>query len=113
MDSLKSQASRGGREGNVVKYLLCRIAICTAFIAVLVALFSGADWISKRVTERRSHGTTPQTTMEFPETIEGFGYKFNDRGQLRHIQTNKPFEFAVYNDHERNQRRYEALGNLT
>ncbi|OQR73451.1 hypothetical protein BIW11_09724 [Tropilaelaps mercedesae] len=50
--------------------------------------------------------------MEFPRTIEEFGYRFNDRGQLRHIQTNKPFEFAVFGSHEQNQKRYEALGCL-
>ncbi|XP_022653250.1 protein FAM172A-like [Varroa destructor] len=50
--------------------------------------------------------------MEFPNTIEGFGYRFNDRGQLRNIQTGKPFEFAVTNDHQINQMRYEALGSV-
>lgn len=47
---------------------------------------------------------------EFPNTLEGFGYRFNDRGQLRNIQTGKPFEFAVSTDATYNQKRYEALG---
>ncbi|XP_003738780.1 cotranscriptional regulator FAM172A [Galendromus occidentalis] len=49
---------------------------------------------------------------EFPSTLEGFGYRFNDRGRLRSIQTGKPFEFAVSTDAVYNQRRYEALGQV-
>ena len=50
------------------------------------------------------------TEPQFPTTLEGFGYRFNDRGQLRNIQTGKPFEFAVSTDATYNQKRYEALG---
>jgi hypothetical protein len=25
--------------------------------------------------------------IEFPKTIEGFGYKFNEKGELRNIET--------------------------
>ena len=31
-------------------------------------------------------------------------------GQLRHIETNKPFEFNVSDDTSYNQQHYEALG---
>ncbi|GBN47264.1 Protein FAM172A [Araneus ventricosus] len=50
---------------------------------------------------------------EFPDTFEGFGYKFNEFGQLRHITTGEPFEFNVKRDDQAyNQKRYEALGEL-
>ncbi|XP_055954240.1 cotranscriptional regulator FAM172A homolog [Argiope bruennichi] len=50
---------------------------------------------------------------EFPNTFEGFGYKFNEFGQLRHITTGEPFEFNVKKDDQvYNQKRYEALGEL-
>ncbi|KAG8187762.1 hypothetical protein JTE90_018762 [Oedothorax gibbosus] len=48
----------------------------------------------------------------FPDTFEGFGYKFNAFGQLRHITTGEPFQFEVRDDHVYNQRRYEAIGEL-
>ncbi|KAG4073413.1 hypothetical protein HA402_007669 [Bradysia odoriphaga] len=54
----------------------------------------------------------------FPKTLEGFGYGFNDKGQLRQIDpstglcTDKPFEFAISSEHERNQQHYEALGDV-
>ncbi|CAL1269535.1 unnamed protein product [Larinioides sclopetarius] len=50
---------------------------------------------------------------EFPDTFEGFGYKFNEFGQLRHITTGESFEFNVKKDDQAyNQKRYEALGEL-
>ncbi|CAG8625305.1 14967_t:CDS:2, partial [Dentiscutata erythropus] len=48
---------------------------------------------------------------EFPESIEGFGYHFNEEGQLRDIKTNERFEFYVKpDDNSYNQTRYERLG---
>jgi len=55
----------------------------------------------------------------FPETLEGFGYGFNNCGQLRKIDQSTgtpgkdPFEFTVlpHNQHF-NQRHYEALGEV-
>ncbi|CAG8543986.1 10524_t:CDS:10, partial [Scutellospora calospora] len=48
---------------------------------------------------------------EFPETIEGFGYHFNEKGQLRNIKTDERFEFHVkLDDSSYNQTRYERLG---
>lgn len=55
----------------------------------------------------------------FPKTLKEFGYAFNDQGQLRIIDPNSglagelPFEFEVdKNNHDYNQRRYEALGEI-
>ncbi|GFR13179.1 uncharacterized protein TNCT_126351, partial [Trichonephila clavata] len=56
--------------------------------------------------------TSSQINQEdFPDSFEGFGYRFNEFGQLRHITTGEPFEFnQKKDDHLYNQKRYEALG---
>ncbi|XP_064452454.1 cotranscriptional regulator ARB2A isoform X12 [Mirounga angustirostris] len=49
--------------------------------------------------------------LDFPDTLEGFEYAFNEKGQLRHIKTGEPFVFNYREDlHRWNQKRYEALG---
>ncbi|XP_044930469.1 cotranscriptional regulator FAM172A isoform X6 [Mustela putorius furo] len=49
--------------------------------------------------------------LDFPDTLEGFEYAFNEKGQLRHIKTGEPFVFNYQEDlHRWNQKRYEALG---
>ncbi|XP_061875233.1 cotranscriptional regulator FAM172A isoform X2 [Colius striatus] len=49
--------------------------------------------------------------LEFPDTLEGFEYMFNEKGQLRHMKTGEPFVFNYREDlHRWNQKRYEALG---
>ncbi|OXB60191.1 hypothetical protein ASZ78_003584 [Callipepla squamata] len=49
--------------------------------------------------------------LEFPDTLEGFEYSFNEKGQLRHAKTGEPFVFNYREDlHRWNQKRYEALG---
>ncbi|XP_056680636.1 cotranscriptional regulator FAM172A isoform X11 [Monodelphis domestica] len=51
--------------------------------------------------------------LEFPDTLEGFEYAFNEKGQLRHITTGEPFVFNAREDlHRWNQKRYEALGEV-
>ncbi|XP_070599142.1 cotranscriptional regulator ARB2A isoform X5 [Erythrolamprus reginae] len=51
--------------------------------------------------------------LEFPDTLEGFEYTFNEKGQLRHIKTGEPFVFNYREDlHRWNQKRYEALGEI-
>ncbi|XP_063309762.1 cotranscriptional regulator ARB2A [Pelobates fuscus] len=51
--------------------------------------------------------------LEFPDTLEGFEYAFNELGQLRHIKTGEPFVFNFREDlHRWNQKRYEALGEI-
>ncbi|XP_075267771.1 cotranscriptional regulator ARB2A isoform X2 [Opisthocomus hoazin] len=51
--------------------------------------------------------------LEFPDTLEGFEYLFNEKGQLRHIKTGEPFVFNYREDlHRWNQKRYEALGEI-
>ncbi|KAL9987349.1 hypothetical protein ACROYT_G001639 [Oculina patagonica] len=50
---------------------------------------------------------------KFPQTLEGFGYKFNEGGQLRNIETDEPFKFDVKEgDRAYNQKHYEALGEV-
>lgn len=49
----------------------------------------------------------------FPETLEGFGYKFNAEGQMRNLETGEPFKFEVKEgDRVYNQKHYEALGEV-
>ncbi|XP_076029729.1 cotranscriptional regulator ARB2A isoform X2 [Oratosquilla oratoria] len=49
----------------------------------------------------------------FPETINGFGYKFDEEGKLRNIETGEGFHFVVKEgSHEYNQLHYEALGEV-
>eukprot|EP00073_Rattus_norvegicus_P020872 XP_006231788.1 PREDICTED: protein FAM172A isoform X3 [Rattus norvegicus] len=51
--------------------------------------------------------------FDFPDTLEGFEYAFNEKGQLRHIKTGEPFVFNYREDlHRWNQKRYEALGEI-
>ncbi|XP_049978151.1 cotranscriptional regulator ARB2A isoform X5 [Alexandromys fortis] len=51
--------------------------------------------------------------LDFPTTLEGFEYAFNEKGQLRHIKTGEPFVFNYREDlHRWNQKRYEALGEI-
>ncbi|XP_068522530.1 cotranscriptional regulator ARB2A isoform X4 [Anas acuta] len=51
--------------------------------------------------------------LEFPDTLEGFEYIFNEKGQLRHAKTGEPFVFNYREDlHRWNQKRYEALGEI-
>ncbi|XP_039401305.1 cotranscriptional regulator FAM172A isoform X1 [Mauremys reevesii] len=51
--------------------------------------------------------------LEFPDSLEGFEYAFNEKGQLRHIKTGEPFVFNYREDlHRWNQKRYEALGEI-
>jgi hypothetical protein len=35
----------------------------------------------------RSFPSIMSEEIEFPKTIEGFGYKFNEKGELRNIET--------------------------
>ncbi|ESO90049.1 hypothetical protein LOTGIDRAFT_64460, partial [Lottia gigantea] len=49
----------------------------------------------------------------FPKTIEEFGFKFNEKGELRNIETDERFNFFERKtSHRYNQKRYEALGEL-
>ncbi|XP_028913042.1 cotranscriptional regulator FAM172A isoform X5 [Ornithorhynchus anatinus] len=51
--------------------------------------------------------------LEFPDSLEGFEYAFNEKGQLRHVKTGEPFVFNYREDlHRWNQKRYEALGEI-
>jgi len=56
---------------------------------------------------------------EHPTTLAGFGYGFNERGEMRKVDgdtgetTDEPFQFEVRpGDREYNQRHYEAVGEV-
>lgn len=73
----------------------------------------GFSLFSFRCTTRRI-----MANPEFPKTLEGFGYGFNENGKLRKLDpetgdlTNEPFEFNVSDDSDYNQKHYEALGEV-
>ncbi|XP_071168017.1 cotranscriptional regulator ARB2A-like isoform X2 [Mytilus edulis] len=50
---------------------------------------------------------------DFPTTLGGFGYHFNEDGQLRNIETGNGYNFVEKEDNHRyNQKRYEAIGDI-
>ncbi|KAH8555227.1 protein FAM172A [Umbelopsis sp. PMI_123] len=58
-----------------------------------------------------AYGDSDTSHNQFPDSIEGFGYQFNENGQLRQIDTDEPFRFEVKpGDRAYNQMHYEALG---
>ncbi|XP_061428258.1 cotranscriptional regulator FAM172A homolog [Lethenteron reissneri] len=56
-------------------------------------------------------GWTDDEFENYRTTTE-FGYEFNKDGQLRNIEDGKRFQFNFYNNKARDQRRYEALGEV-
>ncbi|GFT79683.1 cotranscriptional regulator FAM172A [Nephila pilipes] len=68
---------------------------------------------SNDLKQTEDDASSPINQENFPDSFEGFGYRFNEFGQLRHIITGEPFEFNLKkNDHVYNQKRYEALGEV-
>ncbi|KAM9201455.1 putative protein ARB2BP [Dugong dugon] len=54
-----------------------------------------------------------QKFIEQSGLLEEFKYDFNDKAELRHTETQRPFVFNYYkNVHEKNSKRYQALGHL-
>ncbi|XP_068121414.1 putative protein ARB2BP isoform X2 [Hyperolius riggenbachi] len=52
-------------------------------------------------------------SVEITQQFEDLQYYFNERGELRHVVTNKPFIYNYYkNEHERNHRRYKVIGDM-
>ncbi|XP_013789047.1 protein FAM172A-like, partial [Limulus polyphemus] len=103
-----------------VSFSLSWLAIYTVFFFITVMSQSNPDQnlkcmpMSEPVSNSHSERQVSyEETEEHPSTIEMFGYSFNEHGLLRHIETGEPFKFqAKENDHDYNQRRYEALGEL-
>ncbi|XP_053560846.1 putative protein FAM172B [Bombina bombina] len=51
--------------------------------------------------------------LESSKSFEDLQYYFNERGELRHMITQKPFIYNYYkNEHDRNHKRYQILGNF-
>lgn len=54
-----------------------------------------------------------QKFIEQSDLLEELQYDFNEKTELRHIETQRPFVFNYYkNVPERNSKRYQALGHL-
>ncbi|KAG9297967.1 hypothetical protein G9A89_018795 [Geosiphon pyriformis] len=55
-------------------------------------------------------GNSPVSESGFPKVLEEFRYKYNENGELRHIETDERFIFYVKpDDFHYNQSHYEAL----
>ncbi|XP_046569818.1 uncharacterized protein LOC124278112 isoform X5 [Haliotis rubra] len=65
-----------------------------------------------KVWTKKLMGMENEERYTFPKRLEEFGYRFNEDGQLRHIDTEEPFVFKVSSNHSYNQLRYEALGEV-
>uniref|UniRef100_A0A336LLT8 CSON001860 protein n=1 Tax=Culicoides sonorensis TaxID=179676 RepID=A0A336LLT8_CULSO len=63
-------------------------------------------------------GARMSSSKKYPDTLEGFGYGFNDEGKLRKIDEktkkvgNEPFQFQISSKHAENQEHYEAIGEV-
>ncbi|CAG8484114.1 8522_t:CDS:10 [Paraglomus occultum] len=65
----------------------------------------------EETTKSRDSGTFQRP--EFPKTLEGFGYHFTEKGELRNIETDDRFVFVIREgDRAYNQAHYEALGDV-
>lgn len=54
-----------------------------------------------------------QKFIEQSDLLEDLKYDFNEKGELRHTETQRPFVFNYYkNVPERNSKRYQAFGHL-
>uniref|UniRef100_A0A671EHK6 Arb2 domain-containing protein n=1 Tax=Rhinolophus ferrumequinum TaxID=59479 RepID=A0A671EHK6_RHIFE len=54
-----------------------------------------------------------QKFIEQSDLLEELKYDFNEKAELRHIETQGPFVFNYYkNVPERNSKRYQALGHF-
>lgn len=49
---------------------------------------------------------------KFPDTLEDFGYRFNQEGKLRSIEKDEPYDFHVSEDFHYNQKYYNAIGDV-
>ncbi|KAJ3051011.1 hypothetical protein HK097_008012, partial [Rhizophlyctis rosea] len=64
-----------------------------------------------RFNSGSSSRNSDEKKYKFPDNLEGFGYHFDQKGQLRSIDGDQPFKFEVRsNDKAYNQAHYEALG---
>ncbi|XP_055638589.1 FAM172 family protein homolog CG10038 isoform X2 [Toxorhynchites rutilus septentrionalis] len=66
----------------------------------------------------RMSSTGSMKSGEYPTTLEGFGYGFNEKGELRQLDkktgklTDNGFDFNIYTSAQQNQAHYEALGDV-
>jgi len=62
--------------------------------------------------EKESEEASISMTKAATVIRQAYGYEFNDEGRLGDIKTGDGFQFDVYGDKAKNQKRYEALGEL-
>jgi hypothetical protein len=71
------------------------------------------DKPSANQKQEKKKDRNKKTPKKFPDTLEDFGYYFDDSGRLTDMKTGGGFVFDVEPyDHSYNQRRYEALGSV-
>lgn len=72
----------------------------------------GNDDDKRDQPKRKLRKNGAEKSEEFPNTLQGFNYRFNEEGKMRHTETDSAFEMAVTEDATYNQKRYEALGEV-
>lgn len=69
---------------------------------------NGEDKNDEEKTEKASMSGTKAATV----IRQAYGYEFDDEGRLKDVKTGEGFQFDVHGDKAKNQKRYEALGEL-
>ena len=69
---------------------------------------NGEDKNNEKNSEKASISGTKAATV----IRQAYGYEFDDEGRLKDIKTGEGFQFDVHGDKAKNQKRYEALGEL-
>ncbi|KAJ3027546.1 hypothetical protein HDV00_011031 [Rhizophlyctis rosea] len=88
-----------------------RLLSLHAVAHLTLAASTAVHWADKVMHRATASSSPPPTRKSFPTTLEGFGYRFNNDGELRSIDTDERFKFLVKpNNHAYNQAHYEALG---
>ncbi|XP_071479006.1 cotranscriptional regulator ARB2A homolog [Diadema antillarum] len=70
--------------------------------------------VRKKLRMQPSSSTSSSSSkFQFPKTLEEFKYKFNEKGELRHVTSGERYVFEVERGNQAyNQKRYEALGKV-
>ncbi|XP_050401477.1 cotranscriptional regulator FAM172A homolog isoform X1 [Patella vulgata] len=95
-----------------VSYLNIVVAFMVlAAILLFTLLLQIMAGVNTNIPPSPAESEEEEPTYTFPETLQEFGYDFNDKGELRDIQTDEYYNFHhSEGDHRYNQKRYEALG---
>ncbi|KAJ1116951.1 hypothetical protein NDU88_005153 [Pleurodeles waltl] len=90
---------------------------------ITLPCYTGRECVSdpgKRCPKQRTHSWMQMETflkfLHIPESskiLKDLKYHFNNQGELRHLDTNKHFDYNFFKgDHKRNHKRYQVLGHM-